>query len=225
MQSSRILDFHLQRVADDAIRRAVLNNAHYTFRAAPLAASHRAAVALAASGVRPEEGSTPIVSQAVAASPSCRGREDRIPCRGISGERCCDNVKECRSLSISTIARRLTGMRPDGTTTRVRRRERRSGKEACPCSHRPCPGSASSSRSITVSSLRTICARALIAVADRWDESEVILVDNGSTDGTAAFLATLGAPFRAVSNRARISASRMPAIRGRPPRGASISFS
>lgn len=46
----------------------------------------------------------------------------------------------------------------------------------------------------------TICARALMAVADCWDETEVIFVDNGSTDGTAAFLATLGAPFRAVTN-------------------------
>lgn len=46
----------------------------------------------------------------------------------------------------------------------------------------------------------TICARSLIAVADRWDESEVIFVDNGSTDGTATFLATLGAPFHAVRN-------------------------
>ena len=46
----------------------------------------------------------------------------------------------------------------------------------------------------------TICARALIAVADHWDETEVIFVDNGSTDGTAAFLMTLGAPFRVVTN-------------------------
>jgi GT2 family glycosyltransferase len=46
----------------------------------------------------------------------------------------------------------------------------------------------------------TICVRALIGVADEWDESEVILVDNGSTDGTAAFLATLDGPFRVISN-------------------------
>ncbi len=46
----------------------------------------------------------------------------------------------------------------------------------------------------------TICVRALMAVADCWDETEVLLVDNGSTDGTAAFLATLGAPFRTISN-------------------------
>ncbi|MGI8690819.1 MAG: glycosyltransferase family 2 protein, partial [Thermomicrobiales bacterium] len=46
----------------------------------------------------------------------------------------------------------------------------------------------------------TICVRALTAVADRWDETEVILVDNGSQDGTAAFLATLGTPFRGVNN-------------------------
>jgi GT2 family glycosyltransferase len=46
----------------------------------------------------------------------------------------------------------------------------------------------------------TICVRALEAVADRWDETEVILVDNGSTDGTAAFLGTLGAPFVIVRN-------------------------
>lgn len=46
----------------------------------------------------------------------------------------------------------------------------------------------------------TICVRALQAVADRWDETEVILVDNGSQDGTAAFLATLGAPFRSIGN-------------------------
>ena len=46
----------------------------------------------------------------------------------------------------------------------------------------------------------TICVRALQAVADRWDETEVILVDNGSQDGTATFLATLGAPFCVISN-------------------------
>lgn len=46
----------------------------------------------------------------------------------------------------------------------------------------------------------TICIRALAAVADRWDESEVVLIDNGSSDGTGAFLATLGAPFRVVTN-------------------------
>ncbi|MHB8645319.1 MAG: glycosyltransferase family 2 protein, partial [Thermomicrobiales bacterium] len=46
----------------------------------------------------------------------------------------------------------------------------------------------------------TICVRALIAVADQWDETEVILVDNGSADGTAAYLATLGTPFRVISN-------------------------
>lgn len=46
----------------------------------------------------------------------------------------------------------------------------------------------------------TICARALAAVADHWDETEILFVDNGSTDGTAAFLATLGPPFRAITN-------------------------
>jgi GT2 family glycosyltransferase len=46
----------------------------------------------------------------------------------------------------------------------------------------------------------TICVRALQAVADQWDESEVILVDNGSEDRTTAFLATLGAPFRVIRN-------------------------
>lgn len=46
----------------------------------------------------------------------------------------------------------------------------------------------------------TICVRALAAVADHWDETEVLLVDNGSADGTADFLATLGAPFRALTN-------------------------
>ncbi len=46
----------------------------------------------------------------------------------------------------------------------------------------------------------TICVRALAAVADCWDETEVILVDNGSEDGTAAFLTTLDAPFRVISN-------------------------
>src|SRR4051812_16130267 len=45
-----------------------------------------------------------------------------------------------------------------------------------------------------------ICVRALVAVADCWDETEVILIDNGSTDGTAAFLETLGAPFVVVRN-------------------------
>jgi GT2 family glycosyltransferase len=47
-----------------------------------------------------------------------------------------------------------------------------------------------------------ICVRALAAVADRWDETEVILVDNGSTDGTPAFLETLGATFVATRNDA-----------------------
>ncbi len=46
----------------------------------------------------------------------------------------------------------------------------------------------------------TISVRALQSVADRWDETEVLLIDNGSQDGTAAFLATLGAPFRSISN-------------------------
>lgn len=45
-----------------------------------------------------------------------------------------------------------------------------------------------------------ICARSLAAVADHWDETEVVFVDNGSTDGTAALLATLSAPFRALRN-------------------------
>jgi GT2 family glycosyltransferase len=47
-----------------------------------------------------------------------------------------------------------------------------------------------------------ICVRALAAAADLWDETEVILVDNGSTDGTAAFLDTLAAPFVVVRNAA-----------------------
>jgi GT2 family glycosyltransferase len=46
----------------------------------------------------------------------------------------------------------------------------------------------------------TICIRALAAVADCWEETEVILVDNGSSDGTGDFLATLGDPFRVVTN-------------------------
>src|SRR5205807_9772602 len=46
----------------------------------------------------------------------------------------------------------------------------------------------------------TICARALVAVADHWDECEVIFVNNGSTDGTAEYLATLGAGFRTLAN-------------------------
>ncbi len=46
----------------------------------------------------------------------------------------------------------------------------------------------------------TICVRALTAVADRWDETEVILVDNGSTDETPPFLATLDFPFRTLRN-------------------------
>ncbi len=46
----------------------------------------------------------------------------------------------------------------------------------------------------------TICARALVAVADRWDETEVLFVDNGSSDGTAAFLRTLPPPFRVVTH-------------------------
>lgn len=47
-----------------------------------------------------------------------------------------------------------------------------------------------------------ICVRALAAVADRWAETEVVLVDNGSTDGTAAFLGELGSPFVVVRNAA-----------------------
>ncbi|MGI8857787.1 MAG: glycosyltransferase family 2 protein [Thermomicrobiales bacterium] len=54
----------------------------------------------------------------------------------------------------------------------------------------------------------TICVRSLIAVADHWDECEVILVDNGSTDGTAAFLATLGPPFRVISNAQNLGFAR-----------------
>lgn len=54
----------------------------------------------------------------------------------------------------------------------------------------------------------TICVRALEAVADRWDETEVIFVDNGSTDGTAAFAATLGAPFRVLTNDANAGFAR-----------------
>jgi GT2 family glycosyltransferase len=54
----------------------------------------------------------------------------------------------------------------------------------------------------------TICVRAMVAVADHWDECEIILVDNGSTDGTAAFLATLGAPFRAISNAENLGFAR-----------------
>jgi GT2 family glycosyltransferase len=45
-----------------------------------------------------------------------------------------------------------------------------------------------------------ICVRALAAAADCWEETEVILVDNGSTDRTAALLATLSAPFRTIRN-------------------------
>jgi len=46
----------------------------------------------------------------------------------------------------------------------------------------------------------TICLRALQSVADHWEETEVILIDNGSHDGTTTFLTTLGAPFRVISN-------------------------
>jgi GT2 family glycosyltransferase len=45
-----------------------------------------------------------------------------------------------------------------------------------------------------------ISVRALAAVADRWDECEIILIDNGSTDGTAAFVEALDAPFLCVRN-------------------------
>lgn len=45
-----------------------------------------------------------------------------------------------------------------------------------------------------------ICVRALAAVAERWDEVEVLLVDNGSTDGTVALLAALPPPFRALTS-------------------------
>jgi O-antigen biosynthesis protein len=54
----------------------------------------------------------------------------------------------------------------------------------------------------------TICVRALMAVADHWDECEVILVDNGSTDGTAAFLAMLDAPFCVISNAQNLGFAR-----------------
>ena len=54
----------------------------------------------------------------------------------------------------------------------------------------------------------TICAYALAAVADCWGETEVLLVDNGSSDGTPTFLATLGAPFRTVTNRRNMGFAR-----------------
>ncbi len=45
-----------------------------------------------------------------------------------------------------------------------------------------------------------ICVRALAAVADAGIPTEVLLVDNGSTDGTADFIAALPPPFRALTN-------------------------
>lgn len=56
----------------------------------------------------------------------------------------------------------------------------------------------------------TISVRALMAVADHWDETEVILIDNGSKDGTAAFLASssLGAAFRVISNEENMGFAR-----------------
>jgi GT2 family glycosyltransferase len=69
-----------------------------------------------------------------------------------------------------------------------------------------------------------ICIRALAAAADRWTETEVILIDNGSTDGTAAFLATLGAPFVVVRNAANEGFARACNQGAATARGASLIF-
>lgn len=45
-----------------------------------------------------------------------------------------------------------------------------------------------------------ICVRALAAAPDDLAHVEVLLVDNGSTDGTAAFIGGLSPPFRALTN-------------------------
>ena len=44
------------------------------------------------------------------------------------------------------------------------------------------------------------CLRTLQASLPAWLEHEIILVDDGSTDGTRAWLATLGAPCRVLLN-------------------------
>lgn len=69
-----------------------------------------------------------------------------------------------------------------------------------------------------------ICARALAAVADRWDETEVIFVDNGSADGTAALLATLPAPFRSLRNETNEGFARACNQGAAAARGASLVF-
>jgi GT2 family glycosyltransferase len=70
----------------------------------------------------------------------------------------------------------------------------------------------------------TICVRALMAVADHWDECEVILVDNGSTDGTAAFLAMLDAPFCVISNAQNLGFARACNQGAAAARGAHLIF-
>ena len=45
-----------------------------------------------------------------------------------------------------------------------------------------------------------ICVRALAAMPNDLAAVEVLLVDNGSTDGTADFIAALPLPFRAITN-------------------------
>lgn len=69
-----------------------------------------------------------------------------------------------------------------------------------------------------------ICVRALAAMAGELAGAEVLLVDNGSTDDTAALLGTLSPPFRALTNAANEGFARACNRGAREARGEFVLF-